>query len=389
MDAPPRTRRQCVRLFLFTVFVLAAVITATYCLYLTTTEIAALSFAPLLLLFLLASVLGVLGVIATPNDVDVALLARMLFGFANWAGATWWRTLLVVAASTAVIWSSPLLGPRAVMSLAVDCSSKANIRWRSAPLAAERLDVCTPPNPVVVKAWAPMSTKARVAAGITCEAADKKEAPKLNGEACRCPDHTPPHLAGRTIAADPPGQGLAARVVVQGCAAGKTYSFATSSDGTFEVGVDRDDCVVCKRWAITAAPVDARYHPGQIDVTCDTLTVTVTCPSAVASAPLDSADANRTRGVNRTARSQDVGWLRISAFPWARIRVAGRTASVTQSNLAPIALPTAEYSVDLCNEDYKPVTRKVRVTPGQTTDLVVRWALEPDRVTLLRPRPCE
>jgi eukaryotic-like serine/threonine-protein kinase len=67
--------------------------------------------------------------------------------------------------------------------------------------------------------------------------------------------------------------------------------------------------------------------------------------------------------------AEEPGRLQVGAQPWAEVTVDGRRLGYTP--MRPIVLPPGEHTARLLHPAYPPVTRTVRIRPGETTQLRV------------------
>jgi serine/threonine-protein kinase len=68
------------------------------------------------------------------------------------------------------------------------------------------------------------------------------------------------------------------------------------------------------------------------------------------------------------------GRLQIVVRPWADVTVDGRAVGTTP--FQPLELAGGEHMVAFSHPDYKRFQRKVTITPGQTTRLVIDLSWE-------------
>ncbi|MCB9560573.1 MAG: serine/threonine protein kinase [Kofleriaceae bacterium] len=94
---------------------------------------------------------------------------------------------------------------------------------------------------------------------------------------------------------------------------------------------------------------------------------------------------NSTPLLAKQAEAGRQGWLRVVAYPWARVTIDGRAAGVTPLE-APLQLTEGRHRVRFEHDWYAPITREVDVAPGDSgaagevrVDFEAEGTLQPGR----------
>jgi hypothetical protein len=68
------------------------------------------------------------------------------------------------------------------------------------------------------------------------------------------------------------------------------------------------------------------------------------------------------------------GLLRLVVKPWAEVSIDDTPVGTTP--LAPLSLSPGSYAVRLSHPEYRPLQRKVKIEPGETTRLEIDLRLD-------------
>ncbi|HET6346974.1 MAG TPA: PEGA domain-containing protein, partial [Myxococcota bacterium] len=113
------------------------------------------------------------------------------------------------------------------------------------------------------------------------------------------------------------------------------------------------------------APVSAALDAGAIDVR-----TAVYKPALQANAAVLAAMGLWAAYVSFASLGTGMGYLSVSARPWAEVYIDGRYYDVTPVQ-KPITLPPGPHTVEFRNKYYEATSRQVQVGPGEMTKVSV------------------